>query len=61
MKISASSSWWMRKASFPSGSVSRFMIRRSQISLVFHSVRIVVPGVPSVPKPPGPRFHPESS
>ena len=31
------------------------------MSSVFHSVRTTAPGVPLVPKPPGPSFQPESS
>ena len=31
------------------------------MSGVFHSVRTTAPGVPLVPKPPGPRFQDESS
>ena len=43
---------------FPSGIVNS---RRSQMSDVFHSVRTTAPGVPWVPKPPGPSFQAEAS
>src|SRR6476620_9920784 len=35
--------------------------RRSQMSGLSHFVRTTAPGVPSVPKPPGPLFHPSSA
>src|SRR3974390_3030024 len=49
-------SW--RSFHFPLAKVNS---RRIQISAVFHSVRTTAPGVPLVPKPPGPCFHEEAS
>src|SRR5205823_12606374 len=59
MYTSASSSWWMRSSTSPAGASFNSNDRRTQMSAVFHSVRTTAPGVPLVPKPPGPSFQEE--